>query len=238
MSHGEPTIQDLGCTTSLDVIKERIPLAGLFVIDVGCGDMAFSRQLVDAGARVLAVDPDPVQAERNRAAAPVEHLAFVESGAGALPAPDATADGVFYSFSLHHVPANLYAAAFAEVVRVLKPDGFLCVIEPTASPLNEVMKLFHDEDRERAAAQDALSTLAAPAFAEHEEYTYHSFIEYESFDAYAQGHGGKSFNSGYAEADVRRPEVEAAFERLGAPDYRFASPKSMRLFRGLRTPQL
>ena len=31
-------------------------------------------------------------------------------------------------------------------------------------------------------------------------------------------------------------KVEAAFERLGAPDYRFASPKLMVLLQGLRRP--
>jgi ubiquinone/menaquinone biosynthesis C-methylase UbiE len=222
---------DLGPTTSPDVLAARVPLEGARVIDVGCGDMTVSRQLAELGATVLAVDPDPVQAERNRAAAPTPGVRFQEAGAEALPADDASVDGVVFSFSLHHVPTAEHAAAFAEVVRVLRPGGWLCVIEPVDGPLNAIMRHFHDEDAERAAAQRSLHEHAVPAFAEHAEFTYHSFIDYESFDAFATRFAGRTFNDGYTEADVRRPEVERMFEELGAPSYRFPSPKRMMLLR-------
>jgi len=228
---------DLGPTTSIDVLREHIPLAGRSVIDVGCGDMSFSRQLVDAGASVLAVDPDAVQAATNRGLDPIEGLQFVEAGADALPTAAGSMDGVVFSFSLHHVPAEAYPAVFAEVRRVLRPGGFLCVIEPIDGALNQLMRHFHDEDAVRAAAQAALVDLAVPAFRTHVSFRYHSHIEYESFDAYAAAHARRSFNSGYTEADVRRPEVAATFERLGAPSYRFESPKLMMLLRDPLDPR-
>ena len=43
-------------------------------------------------------------------------------------------DGVFFFRSLHHVPIDAMEAALAEAARVLKPDGFLCVMEPGTEP--------------------------------------------------------------------------------------------------------
>ncbi len=227
--------RDLGETTSIDVIRPRVPLEGRSVIDVGCGAMAFSRQLAEHGARVLAVDPDPVQAAANRAAAPEPGIEFVESGATTLPAEDGSADAVFFSFSLHHVPEADHAAALAEVRRVLTPGGVLCVIEPDGGPLNEVMRLFHDEDAVRAAAQRSLRQLACPAFARAEEFRYHSPIAYGDFDGYVASHAGRSFNPGSTEDDVRRPEVREAFERLAGPGGTFRSYKRMMLLERKRT---
>ncbi len=227
-----PDARDLGETTSLEILRPRIPLAGRFVLDVGCGAMAFSRQLAEAGARVLAIDPDPVQAAANRAADPEPGIEFLEAGAASLPAADGSLDAVFFSFSLHHVPESDHAAAFAEIERVLAEDGVLCVIEPDGGPLNEVMRLFHDEDAVRATAQRSLRTLAVPRFRHAEEFRYHSPITYGDFDGYVASHAGRSFNPGSNEADVRRPEVREAFERLAGPGGSFRSYKRMMLLRG------
>ncbi|MCP3903200.1 MAG: class I SAM-dependent methyltransferase [Planctomycetes bacterium] len=228
--------RDLGCTNSIDVINDLVSLAASTVIDVGCGDLTFTRQLAEHGARAQGVDPDPKQAARNREADAIANVAFVEAGATALPVADGAADGVFFSFSLHHVPAIEYPQVFAEVRRVLKPTGYLCVIEPADCPLNEIMRFFHDETRVRSDAQDALVQLAVPAFESHATFRYHSYVQFDSFDAFATHYGTRTFNPDYTEADVRRPEVEAAFERLGAPEYRFESPKQMMFLRGLRSP--
>jgi len=204
------------------------------VIDAGCGGMAFTRPLVDLGARVLAIDPDPVQAGLNRAADPIANLEFVETGADQLPVAARTVDGVFFAYSLHHIPKAIYPQVFAEVFRVLKPDGFLCVIEPMDCPFNEVMKMFHDEDQERADAQRALEELAIPAFDSAQFVTYHNYAQYDSWEDFATQLASRSFNSIYTEADIRRPEVKKAFERLGGPEHRFQSPKQMHFFQGLK----
>jgi ubiquinone/menaquinone biosynthesis C-methylase UbiE len=227
-------MKDLGFTSNLDVINRFVPIEGKFVIDAGCGGLTFTRLLLEQGARVLAIDPDPVQAEHNRAAEPLAQLEFIETGADQIPVESNNVDGVFFSYSLHHIPAEIYPQVFSEVFRVLKPDGFLYVIEPIGCPLNDVMKLFYDEDQEREAAWRALERLAMPAFVSAEVVTYHGYSQYDSFDHFARQLGGRSFNALYTEADIRRPEVEAAFQRLGGPDHRFASPKQVMFLQGLK----
>ncbi len=220
-------IKDLGQQTNVDVIKKFVSLEGKQVIDVGCGSLTFSKHLASLGADVLAVDPDPTQAKINRAAPPFPKIEFQESGGDQLPASNATVDGVFFAYSLHHVPKSLYPAVFDEVVRVLKPSGFLYVIEPVDCPWNQVMKLFYDEDQQRADAQQALIDLAAPRFKHSNAVTYHGYSEYDSFEHFADRFSKQSFNSIYSESDVRKPEVQKAFEKLGGPEHRFESPKKV-----------
>jgi ubiquinone/menaquinone biosynthesis C-methylase UbiE len=228
-------MNDLGCQTNIDVINRHVSLRGRFVIDAGCGAMAFTRQLVEQGARVLAVDPDPVQAELNRATMPIDNLEFVETGAEQLPVAAGSVDGVFFAYSLHHIPAQLFPQVFSEVIRVLAPNGFLYVIEPLACPWNDVMKLFHNEDRERMIAWQALETLAVPAFQSAQVVKYHNFSQYESWEEFVRQFVNRSFNTIYTEADVRRLEVKEAFERLGGPEHRFMSPKQVMILQGLKT---
>ena len=226
--------KDLGCQTNLDVINQFVSLTGQFVIDAGCGSMGFTRSLVEQGARVLAIDPDPVQAELNRAADPLANLEFVETGAEQLPVQPNSVDGVFFAYSLHHIPANKYQLVFDEVLRVLQHHGFLYVIEPMDCPLNQVMKLFHDEDLKRAAAQQALVKLAIPFFKSIQTVTYHNWAQYDSWEDFATQFGGRSFNTIYTEEDVRRPAVQEAFERLGGTQHRFQSPKQVAFLQGLK----
>ncbi len=202
------------------------------MIDAGCGDMTFTRPLVEHGARVLAIDPDPVQARLNRAMEPLENLEFVEAGAELLPAADHTVDGVFFAYSLHHVPAEHFSGVFSEVRRVLKPDGFLFVIEPADCPLNQVMRLFHDEDTVRAAAQQALLDLGVPAFQASRQFTWHNWVQFDSWEAFVEHFASRSFNTIYTEADIRRPEVRKAFDELGGDEHRFQSPKQVMLLQG------
>lgn len=229
----ESSILDLGCIKNIDVINRFVELRDKRVIDAGCGALAMSRQLADGGANVMAIDPDPIQAAKNREEK-IDRIEFVETGADQLPAEDQSIDGVVFSYSLHHVPEKIYPQVFAEVLRVLKPDGFLYVIEPIDGALNQVMRLYHNEDRERAAAQRALEALAKPNFEQCDVVTYHSWTQYESWDDYADQFVRKSFNTLYTEADVRRDEVRETFERLGAPDYRFKAPKMVMCLQGKR----
>ena len=226
-------IVELGFSSNVEVLQQFVDLKGKFVLDVGCGSMVFTKHLSELGANVLAIDPDPVQAELNRTGEPMPNVKFKEAGADKLPVEDSSLDGVFFSYSLHHVPTELYPEVFSEVFRVLKPCGFLYVIEPVDCPSNQVMMLYHNEERERALAQEALQNIAKPAFETCKFVRYHGVTKYESFEHYAEHYSSRSFNT-YKPENVWNDEVREAFEKHGAPNYEFESPKVVGFFQGLK----
>jgi SAM-dependent methyltransferase len=66
---------------------------------------------------------------------------------------DESVDVVFMFKSLHHVPLELMEPAMHEISRVLKPGGLAYISEPVfAGEFNEVLRLFHDEQKVRLAA--------------------------------------------------------------------------------------
>lgn len=222
------TIECLGERKNADVLKQFVDLQDKKVIDIGCGDLTFSKILVDQGAEVLAIDPDPRQAAINRASAPIAHLRFEEAGAEHLPAEPESIDGVFFSYSLHHIDSSKYPSIFEELSRVLKPEGFVFVIEPIDCPFNQVMRHFHNEDAERAAAWDVLENSWAKAFQSSCAVEYHSIVLYDDFDAFAKRFGNRTFNPGYTYQDVVAEPVRAEFEKQGKPTengIEFSSPK-------------
>ena len=225
--------QSLGKIKNAAVIRQLVDLNGKLVVDAGCGNLTFTRLLTEQGAHVVAIDPDSVQAQKNRESGPVPGIEFVETGAENIPCDDNSVDGVFFSYSLHHVPAELFPAIYAEVLRVLRLGGFLYVLEPIDCPLNQVMRLFHDEDALRDAAWQSLHDLAVPNFRKMSQFTYYDERRYDSWDDFADRFSNRSFNSLYTESDVRRDEVREAFLRLGGPEHSFTTPKNVMLLQGV-----
>lgn len=147
----------------LTLLASLVPLDGARIVEAGCGAAALARALVERhrGAQVTALEVDDRQHEKNLQA-PAPGLTFVRAGAQAIPAGDASFDGALMLKSLHHVPVGEMADALAEIARVLAPGGWLYVAEPVADgPLNEITRLFNDEQAVRAAAQRALDDAVA-----------------------------------------------------------------------------
>ena len=111
---------NLGEQSDINAVSKVVSVKGLSIVDVGCGPGALARDLCALGATVLGVEPDPIQAEKNRNAAQTTGLQFAEAGAESLPVLDASADGVFFCRSLHHVPTEHMDGALKEARRVLK----------------------------------------------------------------------------------------------------------------------
>jgi ubiquinone/menaquinone biosynthesis C-methylase UbiE len=228
--------KDLGEHSDYEAMCELVDVSGLNLIDVGCGPAAVSRQFAALGAKVLGVEPDPIQAEKNRQAEPVPGLTFVEGVAENLPAESGTVDGVFFFRSLHHVPIDHMDAALVEAARVLKPDtGFLCIVEPAVTGTNfPIMKPFHDETHVRAEAQAALARMSGNLFRTEERYRYFIYPRHASFDDFVDRVMGQTFNS-HDRAKVVSDEVRTLFEagRTDAGDYRFEQPMLINLYRGV-----
>jgi len=111
------------------MIANRAALMGDRVLDVatGTGDVAFD--IRGAGAReVVGLDFSPlmIAAAQSKARARGSDVDFFVGDAMSLPFPDNTFDACTVSFGLRNMPD--YAAAIAEMTRVLRPGGeFICL---------------------------------------------------------------------------------------------------------------
>jgi SAM-dependent methyltransferase len=100
-------------------------VAGLDVVELGCGTAYFSAWLAKRGARPVGVDPTPAQlatARRMQAETGIE-FPLVEAAAEAVPLPDASFD-----LALSEYGASLWAMPerwLAEAARLLRPGGRL-----------------------------------------------------------------------------------------------------------------
>ena len=144
---------------------------------------------------------------------PLPGLQFLAGGAQAIPLPDASQDLALMLKSLHHVPVPLMAQALAEVARLLKPDGHLYVSEPVfAGPLNEVMRLFHDEQEVRAAAQAALdAALVTGQWTQAAEVRFDMPVSFTSFADFEQRMMRPTF-ADHRISNAKLAEVRHAFE--------------------------
>jgi ubiquinone/menaquinone biosynthesis C-methylase UbiE len=153
-----PQIRD-----ELDLLEDLVPLTELRLIELGCGTARLARALVNRhpGTRLVGLEVDLEQHSKN-VSSQQERLLFVAGSAEAVPFPDAGFDGALMLKSLHHVPLDGMDTALAEVARVVKPGGWLYVSEPIfGGALNEIVRLYNDENTVRRAAQTALDRALA-----------------------------------------------------------------------------
>lgn len=228
--------RDLGERSDIAAVDAVIALSGLSIVDVGCGPGNLARELRERCTAVLAVEPDPIQAEKNRAAPFSPGLTFAEARAEALPLPSGSVDGVFFFRSLHHVPVDRMDAALIEAARVLKPvGGFLCVVEPSVAGSHfAMMRPFHDETRVRGEAQLALDRTAKTLFATEQLFRYVQYPHYATFEAMATQLGGSTFNRIRRE-NIETEEVRRLFDAGRAGDgFVFEQPMLLNLYTGSR----
>ena len=168
----EPSGTELGALSHLDALLATIgPVAGLRIVDIGCGEGQLTRALAKLGAQVVGYDPFIAGTELTRDGTGSYRLA--KAAADAIPEPDHGADLVVFVFSLHHVPGAKLEGALAEARRLLRPTGRLYVAEPLAKgPHQYVIELFHDETGVRKEAAAALVRFARPHFATAKTLTY------------------------------------------------------------------
>jgi ubiquinone/menaquinone biosynthesis C-methylase UbiE len=218
-------INDLGAVSHLDALLATVgPVAGLRILDIGCGEGGLTRALAKLGARVIGYDPFIAEAQ------PTEHGAgfyrLARAAADAIPEPDHEADLVLFIFSLHHVPREKLASALAEARRLLRPSGRLYVAEPLAQgPHHYIIELFHDETAVRKAAAAALARFARPQFATGQISHYTDKRSYADFDSFAERMIANMRFNGYTREAVLAPAVRRRFaETFAAHAGRFDQP--------------
>jgi ubiquinone/menaquinone biosynthesis C-methylase UbiE len=100
-------------------------VTGLDIVELGCGTAYFSAWLAKRGARVVGVDPTPVQLETARRLQRETGLEFplIEAAGEDVPLPDASFDVVLSEYG-----ASIWADTYKwipEAARLLRPGGRL-----------------------------------------------------------------------------------------------------------------
>lgn len=223
-------------TDELDLLQSLVDLdQHPQIIELGCGAAQLSRQLLARcpACEVTGLDVDERQHAKNLRN-PQRRLHFMQAGAQAIPFEAQRFDLALMLKSLHHVPLDQLSQALAEVHRVLRPKGLLYVSEPVfAGALNEVMRLFHDEEVVRAAAlhavQDAVSS--GGAWEQVTEILFEMPVRYRDFAEFEQRMIGVTFVNHRLDATTLQT-VRARFEpHMTADGAHFMRPMRVNLLR-------
>ena len=95
------------------------------VADVGCGPGRVAAFLAAQGVDVFGVDVSPAMVAIAREAHPA--IRFEDGRLTGIPQPDHSLAGVVCWYSIIHTPPDQLPAVFAELERVLVPDGVVLV---------------------------------------------------------------------------------------------------------------
>ena len=138
-----------------DIYERLLTLQDADILELGCGKADKTMAIAKGSkvASIVALEVDEIQhAENLRREAP-DNVKFGQGGAEAIPAGDLSFGIVMMFKSLHHVPVELMDEAMGEIHRVLKEGGVAYISEPVfAGDFNEILRLFHDEQKVREAA--------------------------------------------------------------------------------------
>jgi len=175
---------DVNCPEP-DVYNRLLVLDNKHILELGCGSAVITRNIATAGTgrKITASEVDEIAHQKNLQITDLPDVTFVLSGAQEIPLEDASVDIVFMFKSLHHVPLELMDGAMHEMNRVLKPGGLVYISEPIFSgEFNEILRLFHDEQKVREAAFDAVKKAVDEGlFKLVEETFFNSPVKFESF---------------------------------------------------------
>jgi ubiquinone/menaquinone biosynthesis C-methylase UbiE len=162
------------------------PLAGLTVLEIGCGDGSRSVELAARTKALFGIDPNPAQilsaSERQ-----IRNAIFSAGSAEKLAAKDDFYDMVVFTLSFHHVPQEMRSQAIDEAVRVVRRDGHIVFLEPGTDGAFFEAEITFDacDGDERAAKAEAYALMQShpslDAVAEFEDETVLGFASTEDF---------------------------------------------------------
>lgn len=160
LSLGEPrTVNEAYDRWERTLVERALaPLAGLRVVDLGCGTGRVTGSLAARGARVVAIDNAPAMLARCRA-----HSASVRADGAAAPAlvqgealrialRDGSMDAAVCVGLLEHLPPEVRAGALAELARVVRPGGRMALVANNAR--SELLRRPEDNPHRRGVQFD------------------------------------------------------------------------------------
>jgi demethylmenaquinone methyltransferase/2-methoxy-6-polyprenyl-1,4-benzoquinol methylase len=117
-----------------DAVADSVRASGARdVLEIGCGTGAVTKRLIEAGARVTAVDHNPEMLEQARSRlrdAGPGSVEYLEKTAAEIDALDAASfDAVVASLSLSEMSAQERSFVLGQAARVLRTGGLLVVAD-------------------------------------------------------------------------------------------------------------
>lgn len=224
-------------TDELDLLHRLVNLDQRHkIIELGCGAAELSRKLLARfhASEIVALEVDERQHAKNLLK-PLQRLQFIEAGAQSIPLPSGAFDLALMLKSLHHVPLQQLEQALSEVHRVLKPGGLLYVSEPVfAGALNEVTRLFHDEELVRAAALRAMQTAVSMGdWAQLSETLFDVPVHYRDFADFEARMIGVTYANHRLDAATLQKVQERFAPHMSAGGAHFVRPMRVNLLRRL-----
>ena len=175
---------DIYCAES-EIYNDMLSLDNKHILELGCGSADITRNIASSGAnrKITALEVDELAHEKNLQITDLPNVIFALSGAQEIPLDNESVDVVFMFKSLHHVPLELMESSMHEISRVLKPGGLVYISEPVfAGDFNEILRLFHDEQKVREAAFRTVKKVVDEGLFELvEERFFNSPMKFESF---------------------------------------------------------
>ena len=118
----------LGYTQSVAAIDGSLPIEGAArVLDVGTGSGTIAARFAGQGAHITGIDPSARMLGLCREQHP--DFALSLGTFNDIPLADATFDAVVSGFAFHETFLPTRGAVCAEIARVLKPGGCLCLLD-------------------------------------------------------------------------------------------------------------
>jgi ubiquinone/menaquinone biosynthesis C-methylase UbiE len=222
-----------------EIYNRVLALDGAKILELGCGRAELTRLIATHGVdrHITALEVDEIQHALNLEITDLPNVSFKLAGAQEIPAADATFDIALMFKSLHHVPAELMLPALREIHRVLKPGGVLYVSEPIfAGDFNDILRLFHNEERVRGLAFQAIKDIVTQGeFELVEEIFFNAPVKFQDFADYERMVIGVTHTRHTLTPEVHA-EVKARIEqRRTADGVKFEMPMRVDL---LRKPRL
>lgn len=218
------------------VIDARQPLARQRVLDIGCGDGAFVRELTRARASVTGVESISARLDSCERAPKVGSERYQFGVGQSLPFGDNSFDISLFRASLHHVPVDAIGKALLEARRVTTALGEIFVFEPEPTGAHyELARLVDDDAVVRGEVRDAIErAVASGPIRRLHSATLMIDIEYRDLQALreqlAAGDPARA-----ASFDAVAGEAQRLFESTGSPcrrGRRFTQPYRLDVFSG------
>ena len=167
----DPLVKLLGGDAARRALLDQAAIRpGHRVLDIGCGTGSLVTLIkrLYPDVDVVGIDPDPNALARGgrKAERAAVSIRFDQGFSDELPYPEAYFDRVFSSFMFHHLQPDEKDKTLREVRRVLKPGGYLHLLDfggPEVSPDGFLARWLHSSHRLTDNSADRVLTLMRQA---------------------------------------------------------------------------